>query len=357
MSKRFTLPVLLLVAAASVTLAGCLPPAQQANRPQLFLSLPDACNTPDGMTLDPATGNIILACPNFNDTKFPGILMKIDPSNKVSKFFDLPPHPETGKAGPMGLDFGPDGNLYVADNQYFNDKNYKSRLIRVNIKDGKPVGADVVVDGFKLSNAVIWKGNDVYVSDTFFDLPDKPGASGIYRISLDEMAKGTVKLQPNATDPHLIAQFVTVPNHRKDPAGADGLTFDSKGNLYTGNFGNGVFSKITFDASGKVASNTVLVKSPEMPCVDGIFCDLKTDKIYVTDSERNAIHVVTPDGKMTTLWMNDDTDGADGLLDQPCEPLLRGNELIIVNFDMPFPGLKNAKFDKYHTISVIKLGE
>ena len=257
MSKRFTLPVLLLVAAASVTLVGCLPPAQQANRPQLFLSLPDSCNTPDGMTLDPATGNIILACPNFNDTKFPGILMKIDPSNKASKFFDMPPHPETGKAGPMGLDFGPDGNLYVADNQYFNDKNYKSRLIRVNIKDGKPVGADVVVDGFKLSNAVIWKGNDVYVSDTFFDLPDKPGASGIYRISLDEMAKGTVKLQPNATDPHLIAQFVTVPNHRKDVAGADGLTFDSKGNLYTGNFGDGVFSKITFDSSGKDRKSVV----------------------------------------------------------------------------------------------------
>jgi len=355
--QRFTASVLLSVLAASVVLGGCA--ASEQYRPRLFLSLPDSCNTPDGMTLHSGTGNVILACPNFNDTKYPGILMKIDPQNRVTKFFDLPPHPETGKAGPMGLDFGPDGNLYVADNQYFSSKDYKSRLIRVNVRDGKAVSAEVAVDGFKLSNAVIWKGNDVYVSDTYFDLPDKPGMSGIYRISLDEMKKGTVRLKPGAADSHLVATFRTGPlKHRgNELAGADGLTFDSQGNLYAGNFGDGVLSKITFDKDGKVASNTVLVKSPKMTCVDGIFCDLKTDRIYIADSERNAIHVVTPDGKWTTLWENGDTDGSTGLLDQPCEVLLRGDELVIVNFDMPFPGLKNSKYDKYHTLSVIRLGK
>ena len=199
----------------------------------------------------------------------------------------------------------------------------------------------------------------MYVSDTYFDLADKPGASGIYRISLDEMNKGTVQLKPNATDPHLIAQFQTEPLEHRDNelAGADGLTFDSKGNLYTGNFGNGVLSKITFDADGKVVSNEVFVKSPKMTCVDGIFCDLKTDKIYVADSEKNAIQVISPDGTLTTLWENDDSNGADGLLDQPCEVVIRGNELIIVNFDMPFPGLKNTEYDEHHTLSVIRLGE
>lgn len=53
--------------------------------------------------------------------------------------------------------------------------------------------------------------------------------------------------------------------------------------------------------------------------------------------------------------MNDNADGSDGLLDQPCEPLLRGDELLIVCFDMPFPGLKNSKFDDWHTILVIQL--
>ena len=92
-----------------------------------------------------------------------------------------------------------------------------------------------------------------------------------------------------------------------------------------------------------------------LPCADGIFCDLTTDEIYIADSEQNAIHIIAPDGSLTTLWMNGDTNGADGGLDQPCEPLIRGDELIIANFDMPFPGLKNSAFDKPYTISVIKL--
>ena len=34
-------------------------------KPTLLLNLPTACNTPDGMRLDPKTGDVILSCPNF----------------------------------------------------------------------------------------------------------------------------------------------------------------------------------------------------------------------------------------------------------------------------------------------------
>jgi DNA-binding beta-propeller fold protein YncE len=271
-------------------------------------------------------------------------------------YIKMPTHPETGYGCPMGLDFGPDGNLYVADNQYFYDKDHKSRLIRINVVDNKPVGADVAVDGFKLSNAVIWRGDNVYVSDTFMDLPDEPAISSVYKFSLSELNAGSVKLKPLGTDPHLIARLTTTPNHREDVAGADGLTFDSKGNLYIASFGDGKIHKLTFDADGNVATQSVFVDMPKrLPCSDGIFCDLTTDEIYIADSEQNAIHIISPDGSLRTLWMNGDTNGADGGLDQPCEPLIRGDELIIANFDMPFPGLKNSAFDKPYTISVIKL--
>ena len=358
---RFSIVSLFLI--ATVLFSGCsrsISDASEAlsSKPQLFMQLPDYVNTPDGMTLDPLTGEIILASPNFNDPNHPGVLMRIDPQNELSLYFPMSEHPETNMACPMGLDFGPDGNLYVADNQYFYDTDHKSRLMRVKVMDGFPVGVEAAVDGFKLSNAVIWRGDNVYVSDTFMDLPDQPGISAVYKFTMEELNAGVVQLAPLGTDSHLIARFQTAPNPRNEVAGADGLTFDSKGNLYVANFGDGKIHKLAFDEDGNVAEQSVFVDDPNaLPCSDGIFCDLTTDEIYVADSEQNAIHVISPEGELTTLWMNDDTDGSDGGLDQPCESVIRGDELIIANFDMPFPGLKNAAFDKPYTLSVIKLNK
>ncbi len=349
--------VVVLVASCLAACGGSAPAAEKY-RPKLFLSLPQYLNVPDGMALD-KQGNIILACPNYYvDQRYPAVLVKITPANQWSIWLQMPIHPDTNRSGPMGLEFGPDGNLYVADLQYFWSKDYKSRLIRVNVKDGRPVSTDVVVDGFKLSNAVRWRGNSVYVSDTFFDLPDKPNMSGIYRFSLDELQKGKITLKPLAQDPHLIAQFETIPHERGDNAGADGMAFDSKGNLYCALFGDGSIHKITFDKGGNVTSDKCIVRDKRLPCGDGLVCDPKTDKIYIADSQSNAIHVLDVSrepAKLSTLWENEDADGSNGLLDQPCEPFIRGNELIISCFDGNFPGLKNKSHDKFHTISVIRL--
>lgn len=329
-------------------------------KPSLFLALDSkTCSVPDGMALD-ANGDIILAAPNYIDyDKVGGAkLFRIDKNRNVSVWFaDLPKHPDTGKVHPMGIEFGPDGNLYIADNQYFNDKDYKSRLLRVVMENGKPVRCEVAASGFKLANAVRWNKDKVYVSDTHFDLADKKDQSGVYAISLDEMKKGEVKLKPNARDSHLVAQYTAKPTGTEaENDGADGVTFDSQGRMYCGRFGDGVISRTTFDAEGAPISQEVLVDDPSINCCDGIICDPRTDRVYITNSKRNSIHVYDVNKKtFRIISENGDTNGADGSLDQPCEPLVVGNKLVIVNFDMPFPGMKNTKHDNPITISSLNL--
>ena len=91
-------------------------------------------------------------------------------------------------------------------------------------------------------------------------------------------------------------------------------------------------------------------------CCDGITYDPCRHCVYMTDSALNAVHkwdIATK--SFSTLWRNGDTDGADGLLDQPCEPIVWRGKLVVVNFDMAFPGLTNTENDKVHTLSVIDL--
>ena len=331
-------------------------------RPTSLLNLSEEYNTPDGMRLDPATEDMYVAFPNFNMPKYPGVLGKITQNNKLVKVCEMPKHSETGYACPMGLDIGPDGNLYVADNQYFYNRDHKSRIIRVVMKDGKAVETEVAVEGFKLANAVIFRGNDLFVSDTFFDREDQPGMSGIYRISMKEMNKGVVKLLPKSQaemDPHFVMAMRTKRLiDRGDWAGADGMTFDDRGNLYAGNFGDGTIYKATFNADGSMKSAGVFLYDARLACCDGIYYDRQRNCIFVADFEKNAIKIIwLPEGKLTTLWENDDTNGLGGLLDGPCEVSIRGDQLFISNFDMHFPGLKNTRFDKPYSMSIIDISK
>ena len=57
---------------------------------------------------------------------------------------------------------------------------------------------------------------------------------------------------------------------------------------------------------------------------------------------------------MELIWANGDTDGADGLFDQPSEVLfLPDGRLVVVNIDAPSPGMVNSRPDTVHTLSVV----
>ncbi|MDR2756516.1 MAG: hypothetical protein LBC20_12495 [Planctomycetaceae bacterium] len=357
--------------------------AKNATRkPKVFAQLSAEFHNPDGMTVNDKTGTLFLSCPNFNrrpddkGTKIhPGYLIKVNAdgtAEKVLTFEEIEniQVPSTKQIGPMGLDFGPDGHLYVCDNQYFFDTTNKSRILRVLMDGDKPTGkVEVVVEGVKLANAILWLDDKVLLTDTFLDLEGEFGSGCVWKFGKDEILNAgsgenpSIKLNPlkkAEDDPHCVTIRTVKKISGGGNGGPDGITADSNGVVYFGNFGNGEMYRLVFDAEGKGTVDIIHPAGEYFHCCDGIYYDKGTNKVYVTDSASNAVHAFTPPKSgepavFETIWESPNTDGADGSLDQPCEPIVIGKKLIIANFDWPFPELLNTASDEPSTLSVIEL--
>ena len=369
-----------LMAAFFLLAAGCASTPKKKHEkhaPRLLIRLPTSCNTPGGATLD-AEGNIILSIPNFNndallkdgliETPAPPKMVKIDKNNELTTWYEFRKedmHPDTGKIGPMDCAFGPDGNLYIADMQIFWDNHNQSRLLRINVIDGRPVSMDVVVEGFIVANGMVWKGDTLFVTETVLAYPKKGEKnpqllSGVYAFKIDELKNGCLILPPyeeNNPERHLMEVFRS---SGRVGLGADGVAVDGNGDLYTSIIEDGLIYKTSFDDKGEPVETSLFAKSNDMVSADGIVWRKEDNRIYVADILNNAVHVVNMKGNVQTLHKNSDTDGVDGSLDQPCEVLIRGNELIVISMDMPWEDptglLVNTKIDEPYTISVIPLG-
>ncbi len=336
-------------------------PLDEQYRPKLFKQFGDIVNVPDGLAQD-KHGNIFLSAPNFVDKSYAGTIMKMDKkSGQWSVFVAGLLHPDTHRGAPMGLEFDESGNLYYCDNQYFFDKNYKSRIMRVVIgDDGEALRIEPVVENIKLANAIRVRGNAIMFTDTFFDIEGK-NLGGVYRVPMSAFKDRPARLLPKeqaTNDPYCLGLTETAPlPHRKDTAGADGMCIDKDGNIYVGTFGDGHLYVLKLRSDGLYEKpQTLLNDQKQLPCCDGMCYYAKEHQLIITDSERNAVlSWDIKSGELDTLWMNDDNGGETGLLDQPCEPLVWGDKLIIANFDMTFPGLKNTVNDPVHTLSVIDL--
>jgi len=344
---------LLLALTAAMMLGGC---GVTIGNPKIAVQLPEEHNTPDGMALG-KDGNMYLSAPNFGDPSHQAAIMYIDKGDKLHQFIKLPGHPETKKACPLGIDFGSDGNLYIADSQALGGATTPiSRLLKVTVTGGKALKCESVVEGFNFSNAVACHGDAVYVTETSLGIKDDTGVhhSGVYRFELSELdGDKPIKLASDGKDKHLIARLET--RNKVWAVGANGMDFDPEGNMYVCNFGEASIEKFKMNADGtKPISRSVLVKGRGILCTDGM--DYAADgMIYVADFLGNAVHQVCPKtGKVTTLAKNPQTDGSGGRLDKPSEARLRGRKVYVANIDLPLDG---NTYDAPHTISVIDLDE
>ena len=357
----------------------CFPALLQSEEPiaQPFkaIVLPEGFKHPDGMTVNPTTGDIILACPIIGD-KGNAWLFRIDADDNISQYFELPAHPETGRVTPLGISFGPDGHLYVSDSQCLGgNPNHKSRILRVVHTNGQPVRCEVVVTGIVQANGLEIFGGRIYVAETQIDpsIVEMPMTSGVFCFEISDLG-GTrravlarnagqrplqpLHVSPYGKDSHFIFRFKTTDADRNGEwkVGANGIGFARDGTLYVANFGDKKVIEVKLDRSGtRVVSNRECNDgSGPHESVDGLKVCPK-GYIFFADFVGNSVCVMNPkNGKTILLAKNALNPNAEqklaGALDRCSEVCLRGNKLYVANIDLETP-------DAPHTISVINLEE
>lgn len=349
--------------------------AQPLTKPTKAIVLPEGMKHPDGMTVCPKTGDIVLAVPTIGD-QGSAWLLKIDADDAVSTYFELKPHPETGRCTPLGISFGPDGHLYVADAQALGgNPNHKSRLLRVVHENGKPVREEVLVTGIVQSNGLEIHRGRVYLAETQVNpaIVSMPMTSGVFCFDLAEFnandlrsrirtrrtsdAATPLHVLPYQRDPHFFFSFPTTnANGPKGEfkVGANGVGLAQDGTLYVANFSDKTIIEVKLDASGsKVISHRDL-NDGQGPheSVDGLKVCPK-GYIFFADFVGNAVCVMNPkNGKTLVVAKNALNPNAKtkngGALDRCSEVCLRGSMLYVANIDLESPSAP-------HTISVIDL--
>ena len=348
---------LLLIAAT--LLVSCGGNKSKLYKPELLggKPLPEGYVSPDGLAIGPGGYIYVAINQSGGNWKYPGKIARISPDDQIEDFFTLPVNSTTGVSSPLGITFARDGNLYVSENQSFaTDAPNMAGVTRVVIEDGKPVRGELVVDGFNMSNGITaWK-DAIYVVETNLGTKNKH-TSGVYRFTLDELKSGdTIRVKGHG-DPHLILAFET--RNKQHPVGANGLAFDSKGNLYVNNFGDVEVLKYRIEEHGNhihVRPEGVLCQPEGMLSLDGMQID-RDDYIWTTDFRNNSVcRINTRTGESEIIAHNDvPAAGEKGELDAPSECIRRGSKVYVSNIDTDYDNSQIA--DPIQTISVITLKE
>lgn len=324
---------------------------------KLFSVLPDCVCTPDGMAID-RHGNLVLSCPNYAQDDMSGCVMRIDRNGRASKWFDVPPHPETGVARNMGIAFDEEWNIYLCDNQGWSERPellYKGRVLKMTVTDaGKILKTTVLADGMEHPNGIRVQGKKAYVTQSYLHREKRSDGkltSCVYRFDTNG---DTVHIMNTLQDKNIAAYFIT--QNRNCQYGADGIAFGPDGALYVGNFGDGAVYRLVFGDDGELKENKIFAQNQkELQSTDGMIFD-KDGNLYVADFSANAIARITPDGQVTRIAQSGDCTGVDGGLDQPGEPIVWDGRLIISCFDLVTgPDKVNTKHEMPATLVQMEL--
>ncbi|WP_199271640.1 SMP-30/gluconolactonase/LRE family protein [Paraglaciecola sp. L3A3] len=311
----------------------------------LFSQLPDNCPTPDAFDIAP-DGSLTLTCPNYSNRKLEGELFSLDKNGNVTHLATVPRIDKNNKANPMGLAYGPDGALYVADSR--GPKH--GRILKLTFEGKKIVSSDIVASGLNPNGLRYHQGYLYATQPKMPRVKTTKSTSVVYRFKASDR---NIKVTNTLADENIIFSVETQNPDRQ--FGLDGLVFDQKGHLYTTDFGDGIIYKLTLDQQKSVQTQELYAQVPNTVGVDGMAIDLKGN-LYLAGFSQNQILKVNTQGAVSIIADYPDNDGSNGQLDQPADLIVYEDKLIISNFDlMVSKGMLNTKHSKPYTLSVIDL--
>ena len=312
---------------------------------ELYMELPDYCPTPDAFAI--SSEGLILSCPNYAEKLAKGVLVLLSKDGKIKELCKVPGIKTGTFASPMGINYAPDGTLIVCANQGEN----RGQILRMSFKGDKLVKTEVIATGINNPNGVKVHNGNIYVTTPRLPkFKTTKMTSGIYRFSLNDR---NVKVENDSTDTHLI--FTVQTNNPIRQFGLDGLDFDKDGNLFVGDFGDGVIYKLKLSANNEVESQEVYATLSDTTGVDGIVID-KKGNLYVAGFSQNQIWKINKKREAILIAEYPDNDGSKGELDQPADLIIYDKKLIISNFDlMTDADMVNRKHSSPFTLSFIKL--
>lgn len=278
---------------------------------------------------------------------------------------NIPAPSPTGLCQPLGLAFDHAGKLFVTET----DKIYSFFPNATT-----PPTADLFASGVPGTNGVAFdEDGNLWTSDGV------TGQGRVWMINPQGVVTEVFRVQPIANEANLVAgvggvgrdvrtlppgAITVLPFSRNaqntagsQPLVANGLAFDKDGDLFVSDTARGAIWKVKFDRRGNLRSKTgcdttfhprtlcmenLFVAHPLLEGADGIALD-RDGNIWVSVNERNAIVVVTDEGKVIEVFRNAPNPATQlrnagqnlgaGLLEFPTSPFLSDRKFCTASSD------------------------
>jgi sugar lactone lactonase YvrE len=304
---------LILATAVVLALSGCaaLPPAQP--KVELLVDL-DPASTDRTVIVENlvADRNGLL----YTADRVSGNVLRIDPKSPrpvvVARIEARQINGQNTPANASGLAFNAQGDLLIAANAF----NEVLRVPAADLNPAKPGLAQPFATGTPGANGIVFdRAGNLFVSGS---------ASGtIFRVApAGGAAQAVAQIEKSVR---------TLPDGKTQQAFvANGLAFEAGGTLVVADTSRGALWQVPMAADGSAGKPVLWVQSPLLEGADGLAFDARGNA-WVAANELNAVVLVTPDGKVSTLA----SSTSQGPLEFPGSVAFVGEVAYVVNFDVP----------------------